>query len=453
VARLGVRAGVLRFLLQVRDVIGIQADMPVQLNSVLIGWNSTANISVSESIAAITRGVLEANSQFRDCVGKRQSQQIAVTDLCFIELYRDAAITAAHAVRALPDSLEKELKRLGTRIDAASTLIEGDSVLDRLSAVGDMGHWSRLIVTDANADDIYCPPECYEVRCKSAIPPDALRRLYGKTCDQPKETEPAPEATSGDASPVETRYYPERLKYVFLSQRARAETLVQQRQPGLIESIIRNQRRNPGYDAKLGHTLFQLMVPLDYKAAAREQSRLLLVLDGYTANLPWELLQSEGEALVLRGANGAGKTTLLRILAGLTRPEAGRVARDAAHHWIGHREGLKPQETPRGHLKLWAKAWGSPVSTDSALSRLGLARPADVAGRYLSAGQRRRTALARLLLEDRPVWLLDEPYTALDSDGRVLVDTLIAEHRAKGGAIIAAIHGVAGFTASRDLVL
>lgn len=160
-----------------------------------------------------------------------------------------------------------------------------------------------------------------------------------------------------------------------------------------------------------------------------------------------------GEALVLRGANGAGKTTLLRILAGLTRPEAGRVARDAAHHWIGHREGLKPQETPRGHLKLWAKAWGSPVSTDSALSRLGLARPADVAGRYLSAGQRRRTALARLLLEERPVWLLDEPYTALDADGRALVDTLIAEHRAKGGAIIAAIHGAAGFTASRDLVI
>lgn len=160
-----------------------------------------------------------------------------------------------------------------------------------------------------------------------------------------------------------------------------------------------------------------------------------------------------GEALVLRGANGAGKTTLLRILAGLTRPEAGRVARDGALHWIGHREGLKPQETPRGHLKLWAKAWGSAVNIDPALSRLGLARPADVAGRYLSAGQRRRTALARLLLEDRPVWLLDEPYTALDADGRALVDTLIAEHRAKGGAIISAIHGEAGFSASRDLVL
>ena len=160
-----------------------------------------------------------------------------------------------------------------------------------------------------------------------------------------------------------------------------------------------------------------------------------------------------GDALLLRGANGAGKTTLLRILAGLTRPEAGRVTREAAHHWVGHREGLKPQETPREHLKLWAQAWGSGAETDSVLTRMGLARPADVAGRYLSAGQRRRTALARLLLEDRPVWLLDEPYTALDADGRKLVDDLIAAHRARGGAVVAAIHGEAGFAANGDLTL
>jgi heme exporter protein A len=160
-----------------------------------------------------------------------------------------------------------------------------------------------------------------------------------------------------------------------------------------------------------------------------------------------------GEALVLRGANGTGKTTLLRILAGLTRPEAGQVTREAGHHWVGHREGLKPQETPRAHLKLWAQAWGASAATDSVLTRMGLTRPADVAGRYLSAGQRRRTALARLLLEDRPVWLLDEPYTALDAEGRALVDALIADHRSKGGAVIAAIHGEAGFAASGELTL
>ncbi len=165
------------------------------------------------------------------------------------------------------------------------------------------------------------------------------------------------------------------------------------------------------------------------------------------------LALNAGDALVLRGANGAGKTTLLRILAGLTRPEAGTVSRPPAHHWLGHRDGLKPHETPRDHLKLWAQAWGSAADTGAVLNRMGLARPADVAGRYLSAGQRRRTALARLLLEDRPVWLLDEPYTALDAEGRTLVDTLIAEHRANGGAVIAAIHGEAGFAATLELTL
>lgn len=160
-----------------------------------------------------------------------------------------------------------------------------------------------------------------------------------------------------------------------------------------------------------------------------------------------------GDALVLRGANGTGKTTLLRILAGLTRPEAGCVARRAPLHWFAHREGLKPAETPRAHLALWASAWGSSADRDAILKRMGLTRPADVPARHLSAGQRKRTAMARLLLQDRPVWLLDEPYTALDAEGRKLVDTLIAEHRAAGGAVIAAIHGEAGFTASSELSL
>lgn len=160
-----------------------------------------------------------------------------------------------------------------------------------------------------------------------------------------------------------------------------------------------------------------------------------------------------GEALVLRGPNGAGKTTLLRILAGLTRPEAGAVSRGAAKHWVAHREGLKPAETPRTHLALWASAWGSEADCEMILTRMGLSRPADVPARNLSAGQRRRSALARLLLEDRPVWLLDEPYTALDAEGRRLVDNLIAEHRAKGGALIAAIHGEAGFKPSAEVSL
>ncbi len=160
-----------------------------------------------------------------------------------------------------------------------------------------------------------------------------------------------------------------------------------------------------------------------------------------------------GESLVLRGSNGAGKTTLLRILAGLTRPEAGDVTRSGPHHWFAHREGLKPHETPRTHLGLWARAWGSDSDLDSVLAQVGLKRPADVPARYLSAGQRRRTALGRLLLEKRPIWMLDEPYTALDAEGRDLVLGLIEDHLKDGGAVVAAIHGESGFVPTGEVVL
>jgi heme exporter protein A len=160
-----------------------------------------------------------------------------------------------------------------------------------------------------------------------------------------------------------------------------------------------------------------------------------------------------GDAMVLKGPNGAGKTTLLRVLAGLTRPEAGIVSREAAHHWVGHREGLKPHETPRSHLKHWARAWGADADIGAILNEMGLLRPADVAARYLSAGQRRRTALARVLLESRPVWLLDEPFTALDAEGRERILAMVASHRQGGGAVVAAVHGDAGFAASREMVL
>ena len=153
------------------------------------------------------------------------------------------------------------------------------------------------------------------------------------------------------------------------------------------------------------------------------------------------------------GANGAGKTTLLRILAGLTRPETGSVT-CAAFHWLAHREGLKPDETPEKHLQCWAKAWGAEAGLiDGIIERLGLDRPRDVPARLLSAGQRRRAALGRLLLIERPVWLLDEPFSALDGDGRELIGALIAEHRKNGGATVTATHGEAGFEATREVVL
>ena len=165
------------------------------------------------------------------------------------------------------------------------------------------------------------------------------------------------------------------------------------------------------------------------------------------------LSASAGELILLRGANGSGKTTLLRQLAGLSEPQSGSVERNGLHHWIGHTNGLKAHETPRSHLQHWARVWGSTADMDVVLNEIGMTRPANVPCRMLSAGQKRRTALARLALDDRKVWLLDEPFNALDTDGQALLVRRIENHRAAGGAIIAALHGAAPISADQEVTL
>ena len=162
---------------------------------------------------------------------------------------------------------------------------------------------------------------------------------------------------------------------------------------------------------------------------------------------------SAGDLILLRGANGSGKTTLLRQMAGLSEPQAGEIERAGPHHWIGHTNGLKAHETPRSHLRHWASVWGSDADSDTLLKDMGLSRPANVPSRMLSAGQKRRTALARLRLQRRALWLLDEPFNALDTNGQTLLADLIRSHRETGGAVIAALHGTAPVEASSEVML
>jgi heme exporter protein A len=174
-----------------------------------------------------------------------------------------------------------------------------------------------------------------------------------------------------------------------------------------------------------------------------------------------------GEILELRGPNGAGKSTLLRILAGLTRPMAGQVRfggpaleskeaenddrEDPARHYLGHADAIKPNETAGEQARFWARFFGhSDDAGSQALERIGLASRRDVPGRGLSAGQRRRLALARLLIDPRPIWLLDEPVAALDTEGRLRVEELVAKHAADGGITVVAVHGE-GFAGARTL--
>jgi heme exporter protein A len=158
---------------------------------------------------------------------------------------------------------------------------------------------------------------------------------------------------------------------------------------------------------------------------------------------------SGGEALELRGPNGSGKSTLLRILAGLTRQHAGTVTlsdEDVPRHYLGHSDAVKPSETAGEQALFWARYFGQKdTAAREAIERVGLSQRTEVPGRGLSAGQKRRLALARLLIDPRPVWLLDEPTAALDMEGRKLVHDLVDEHCRGGGLVVVAIHGE-GFT-------
>ena len=169
-----------------------------------------------------------------------------------------------------------------------------------------------------------------------------------------------------------------------------------------------------------------------------------LLFEGFGARV------APGEAVALTGANGAGKTSILRCVAGFIRPHAGRIsfgaaepeeARSGGLHFVGHQDGLKTLRTARDELAFQA-LWcgGSAGGIETAIEALELEPLLDLEVRKLSAGQRRRLALARLAAAPRPLWLLDEPMAPLDAARRELFGRLMAGHLAGGGMILAAVH-------------
>ncbi|MCG6871086.1 MAG: cytochrome c biogenesis heme-transporting ATPase CcmA [Gammaproteobacteria bacterium] len=193
-------------------------------------------------------------------------------------------------------------------------------------------------------------------------------------------------------------------------------------------------------------------------ACERDQRRLFGDLD---------LSLAAGDALELRGANGSGKTTLLLTLCGLNAPQEGRVLWDgapisgsgraayqAALAWVGHKDGLKAELSPVENLEVARALCQAPtdIRPADALDRLGVQRRATRrACRTLSAGQRRRAALARLLMAESGLWLLDEPLAALDEAGEGIVRSLIEEHLAGGGIAVYSTHRPLRVAGSREL--
>ena len=166
---------------------------------------------------------------------------------------------------------------------------------------------------------------------------------------------------------------------------------------------------------------------------------------------------------MISGANGAGKTSLLRMGEGLVRVEAGRIevrkgdpelTTAEKAHFLGHQDALKPALTVAENLRLGTRYLGAgDPSLSTALEAVGLGGLVELPAGYLSAGQRRRLSMARLLAIKRPIWLLDEPTAALDANGQTRLADLMRQHLDGGGMIIAATHGPLGIDANNELRL
>jgi CHAT domain-containing protein/pimeloyl-ACP methyl ester carboxylesterase len=259
------RTACLRYLVHVMDsgavAAGTEKAEGVKLASLLIGYNSSANLTIADSVLALIRAAVEANQHFAQTTGSK----LRIACLEIVEVYLDSAITATYSAREIAQTLNAD-KRLSCRIVVDPLLHQGEGMRQRLFDGRGGTYWPRLMITDADRKDDDTP----------AAPAGS-----------------APTARTGLA---------DRLHYLYVGQRARAESVVQQRQPGLVETLVERQIMSMAYDPDFSRTLFQLLVPHDFKDAARQMQQMVFVLDGYTANFPWELMLADDQPLATRTA-------------------------------------------------------------------------------------------------------------------------------------------------------
>jgi len=250
-----VRVGTLRYLLQIVDRHGgTQVDAAnVRLATLLIGQNSTNAISIEDSVGALVAGVLNANAQFARAFPRLS---VRVGHLQIVEVFLDAAISATRALRTLAEGRNGDSPAL----EVEPCLRLGRGWRHRLDAARGAGYWPRLLVLGS---------------------------------------EDKPEEGTGTERPRGVTLA-EHLRYSYLGDRARAETIHQPRQSGLVEELVAASIHNAEINPDLSRTLFQLLVPTPFKDLARRLDQLVLVLDETTANFPWELLMADDQPMALR---------------------------------------------------------------------------------------------------------------------------------------------------------
>ena len=188
-------------------------------------------------------------------------------------------------------------------------------------------------------------------------------------------------------------------------------------------------------------------------AATLEARELSCIRDDRTLFEGLSFSLSPAQVLLIEGRNGSGKTSLLRILCGIRMPDEGTITwnggdiyklatgYNASTAYVGHKDGVKLELTAEENL-VFARSLGSPSDTsmEEVLEQMGLGGFDDVQAINLSAGQKRRLALARLLITRSTLWILDEPFTSLDTRGVAMVETMATEHLAKGGMLAVTSH-------------
>lgn len=310
------RRAVLQYVLERRDSMpgdcATDDQEKIGLSVLLVGGNSTTNIAVGDSVGAILRATAQANRE----LAEGDPTAMTIHEIEIVELYADTATEAAHAVKRLAPLIDAEL---GTRIDVAPLLRKGRDGRRRLTASADRQHaWRRWEVS------VVDPPRRSEPACLPRPLADRLKRAVLESNSADPELVAAL-AELAIRTPTERDESHREIRFLTLSDRARAEATTQQRQPELVERLIKDSIAQTRFRPAESRVLFELTIPNELKSGLAQVDNLVLVLDAESAAYPWELMSAGGKALCLE------KGLVRQLQTTRYRPQIGARAGTAAY--------------------------------------------------------------------------------------------------------------------------